>query len=461
MKRTIFYTLNTLLLVCLTALFAGCTGNDMDKSGLLMEGDDFITSFSINGTEGVIDNEARTIKVTLDPGTDLTALKPEFTLSPGAESNIAAGSTVNFTRPVTFKITNGNTFIDYVVTVSCYEAAIRTFTFTDAAGTKYPAVIDETDHTIKVDLPDGTDVRRLTVAYTLSEGAEATPATGSTLDFSNPVTFTVTNHGATTEYTATAVSTDMPVTAFIGTAATVDGLKDEEKAAARWMLANVPRARYISMADIRDGKVTLDPSEIKALWWHGDRDDWPSEAWDSKDKIKAYYANGGSLFLSRYACRYINDVYEIALDKKQPNAESKNQAATLLEAPLGFTVDKAEHPVFNGLSPVKDKPLYLLDAGNPTWNCRVDWNLWDYSADHSLASWEKGTGAIRLAYETDDSNKTAIVEFPARTATAGKVILVGTGAFEWSVTDDAHNKYAANRHTLAMNILRYLVGLNN
>lgn len=460
MIHKIYLTINTMLCCLLIGLLAGCDSNDMEKSGLSMDGEDFITAFSINKQPGVIDNEAKTIKVLLEPGTDLTKLVPEFTLSPGAESNIPSGSTIDFTMPVTFKITNGNTYVDYTVTVARYEARILTFTFTDASGNAYPGTIDETNHTIKVDLPDGTDVKRLTTTYTLSEGAQATPASGSVHDFSSPVVYTVTNHGEKVAYSVSAVSTDMPVTAFIGTAATVDGLKPEEKAAAEWMLANVPRSRYISMADIRDGKVTLDPTVIKGLWWHGDRNDWPSEAWDSKDQIKEYYANGGSLFLSRYACRYINDVYQISLDQKQPNAESVNPSATPLTAPLGFTVDNAEHAIFKGMSPVKDQPIYLLDKGNSTLNCRVDWNLYDYSADHSLASWEAGTGAKRLAYETDDSNKTAIVEFPARNAKAGKVILVGTGAFEWSVTSDATNPYAKNRTQLTMNILRYLVGLN-
>ena len=108
---------------------------------------------------------------------------------------------------------------------------------------------------------------------------------------------------------------------------------------------------------------------------------------------------------------------------------------------------------------MKEQPIYLLDKGNSTLNCRVDWNLYDYSADHSLESWEDGTGAKRLAYETDDSNNTAIVEFPARDTKAGKVILVGTGTFEWSVTSASQNPYAKNRTQLTMNILRYLVGL--
>lgn len=460
MIRRIYLSLTVLLVGGLMAFLAGCDNNDMDKGDLKMDGDAFITSFSINDSVGTIDQQARTIKVMLAPKTDLKKLVPVFTLSPGADSDIPGGSAVDFTAPVTFKVTNGNVYTAYTVTARCYEAKILTFTFTDRAGNNYPAVIDEENHKITVDLPDEADPGQLTASYTLSEGAEASPVSGITQDFSKPVVYTVTNHGDKAEYTVKAVATDMPVTAFIGTAATVDGLKSEEKAAAEWMLANVPRSRYISMLDIKDGKVVLDPSVIKALWWHGDDANWPSEAWDSRDKVKEYYANGGNLFLSRYACRYVNDVYQISLDMKQPNAESKNESASPLAQALGFTVDDAAHPIFKDLSPAKDQPVYLLDAGNSTYNCRVDWNLYDYSPDHSLASWEKGTGAKRLAYETDDSNKTAIVEFPARNPNSGKVILVGTGAFEWGVTADNANQYAKNRQTLTMNILRYLVGLN-
>lgn len=444
-------------MLCCAALVMAACASDMDGSSLDMSGEDFITSFSINGQEGEIDNEAKTVTVYLAAGTDLTALQPVFTLSEGAACNIASGSTVDFTSPVVFKVTNGNTYIDYTVTVSCYEAAVSAFALTDASGTKYEGEIDNEAKTITVYINPETDVTRLTLSYTLPDGATGSPASGSVVDLSQTVTLTVSNHGAETVYTVTAEVTGMPVTAFIGTASTVDGLKDEEKAAAEWMLANVPRARYIAMPDIISGAVTLDPTEVKALWWHLDDDTWPSQGWDSRDMIKDYYARGGSLLLSRYACKYINDVYLIALDMKEPNAQNKSDVASVLNDPLGFVVDDAGHPVFEGMNAVKDAPIYLIDAGLSSKNTQVDWNIWDYP-DHSLEGWETATGGKRLAYESDDSNKTAIVEFPARTATAGRVILVGTGGYEWNIGGDDANQYSANRTTLTMNILMYLTG---
>lgn len=446
------------MLLCMTLFTASCT-SEMDESGLSMDGDCYITSFTINGQQGDIDNVGKTVTVLLAPGTDLTSLRPEFTLSAGAVSDIASGSTVDFTMPVVFKITNGNTYLDYTVTARCYEALFTSFSLADASGTRYQGSIDNEAHTIVVYLPYGTDVTRLIPSYTVSEGATATPSQGAAIDFSSPVVFTVSNRGLDVPYTVTTIASDMPVTAFIGTATEVSLLKDEERAAAEWMLANVPRSVYIGMPDIISGAVQLDPSEIKVLWWHCDDDTWPSQGWDSREMIKDYYARGGSLLLSRYACKYINDVYQIAIDQREPNAQNKSDVASVLNDPLGFIVDAPEHPVFNGMDAAKDAPIYLIDAGIASKNTQVDWNIWDYP-DHSLTGWEQATGGRRLAYESDDSNKTAIVEFPARTASAGRVVLVGTGGYEWNIGNDDTNQYSYNRVTLTMNMLRYLAGMD-
>ncbi len=452
---------NNIFVFALAALFAmfasGCSDNDMDSSSLQMGGDDIITSFSINGKEGTIDNEKKTITLYLPAGTDLTNLVPEFTLSDGAMSDIPSGSAVNFTMPVVFKITNGNTYLDYTVTVKCFEAKITSLYLADMSGNRYEGTVDEAAKTISVYVSDGVDVSRLQIKYVLSDSAKASVSDGASLDFTEPVEITVTNDGVEAVYTITVISSDMPATAFIGTAATVDGLADEEKAAAEWMLANVPRSRYISMQDIISGNVVLDPTEIKAVWWHCDDNSWPSQGWDSREMIKAYYEEGGSLFLSRYAAKYINDVYQIAIDQKEPNVNTTGPSEQL-SSPSGFIVADASHPIFDGLNAENDAPVYIMDAGVTITNCLVAWNIWDYSDDHSLASWENGTGAKCLGYETDDSNKKSIVEFPARTSSRGRVICIGTKGFEWNVSVGSDNQYISNRNKLTLNVLNYLAG---
>lgn len=448
-----------LMLAFAAIITAGCSSNDMDDPTISTAGDDFITSFTINGQQGEIDNKAKTVSLWLEPGTDLTALKPVFTLSDGAKCNIESGSAVDFTMPVVFKITNGNTYIDYTVTVRTFDAQLLTLTLTDAAGNKYDASIDQAARTAEAYVSENTDLTRLYLSYTLSEGASADITEGTAADLSRPLTITISSHGLTAAYTVTAVQTDMPVTAFIGTAATVDGLKDEERAAARWMLDNVPRSVYISMQDLISGKQQLDPEVCKAVWWHCDDPSWPSQAWDSREAIKQYYAKGGSLLLSRYACRYVNDVYQIAVDQKQPNAESKNDAAVMTDSDLGFIVDRADHRLFSGMSAVKDRPIMLISAGMKTTNCCVCWNIYDYPG-HSLEGWQTATGGTRLAYQPDDSNKTAIVEFAPRSKQAGRVLLIGTGGYEWNIAGDGQNSYASNRKQLTLNALRYLCGMD-
>ena len=443
----------TLLLMALVWLAAGC--DDDNKSDLALNGENFITSFSVDGQEGEIDPIGKTIEVFMPIGTDLTALVPVFTLSEGAVSSIPAGSKVNFTAPVAYTITNGSTYLNYTVKVHCYEALITNFVVNDTEDNKYTGVIDEASKTIELYVPGKIDLTRLRVSYVLSKHAQAVPATNSVYDFTNPVTFTVTNHGAKSEYLVKVVASDMPVTAFMGTAATIDGLKDEEKAAAQWMLNTIPRSIYISMRDLMSGAVKLDPEECKAIWWHGDDTDWPSQAWDSREAVKEYYQNGGSLLLSRYAIRYINDVYQIAKNQQGPNAEG-GESIEQLPNPAGFKIGDATHALFSGLEKDNEN-VYLISAGLATTNRAVQWNVTtgDYTG---LADWGTKTGAVALAYDVNDSNLVPIAEFPARSKGAGKVICIGSPAFEWNLKGT--NASENNRNQLVKNAINYLIGFN-
>lgn len=445
--------INTVLLLAVLWLAAGC--DDDNKSGLALNGENFITSFTIDGQEGEIDQIGKTIEVFMPVGTDLAALTPAFTLSEGAVSNIPSGSTVNFIAPVVYTITNGSTYLNYTVKVRCYEALITSFVVNDADDNKYTGVIDEASKTIELYVPGKVDLTRLRVNYVLSKHAQAVPATNSVYDFTSPVTFTVTNHGAKSEYLVKVVASDMPVTAFMGTAATVDDLKDEEKAAAQWMLNNIPRSIYVSMRDLISGAVKLDPEACKAIWWHGDDGNWPSQAWDSREAVKAYYQNGGNLLLSRYAIRYINDVYQIAKNQQGPNAEG-GEAIEQLPNPGGFKIGDATHSLFSGLEKDNEK-VYLISAGLATTNHAVQWNVTtgDYAG---LDDWSAKTGAVALAYDVNDGNLVSMAEFPARSKGAGKVICIGSAAFEWNLKGT--NASENNRHQLVKNAINYLIGFN-
>ena len=62
-------------------------------------------------------------------------------------------------------------------------------------------VINEKTKTIKVVVPDGTDLSKLNPSIDLPPGAVMTPAITSNMDFRNPIEFTVVNGSRYTKYT--------------------------------------------------------------------------------------------------------------------------------------------------------------------------------------------------------------------------------------------------------------------
>ena len=82
------------------------------------------TSFSIpDQVSATIDAESYAIQVWMEEGTDLSALKPSFTVSEGAQVFVGdveqvSGTTVNdFTEDVTYTVVNGDDSQDWVVSV--------------------------------------------------------------------------------------------------------------------------------------------------------------------------------------------------------------------------------------------------------------------------------------------------------------------------------------------------------
>ena len=67
-----------------------------------------------------IDVEAHNIEITVESSANLSALRPEITLSQGAISNPQSGEIVNFTNPVIYKVTSENReeVVEWTVTVT-------------------------------------------------------------------------------------------------------------------------------------------------------------------------------------------------------------------------------------------------------------------------------------------------------------------------------------------------------
>ena len=193
------------------AVMVGCGyANNTGYSGTItleydVTGQAVIAAFDVIGIPAVIDQNAKTIAVTVPYGTDITALTPTFTLSSGACDRDNGGPTsYNFTNPVVYTVTDGAIVNPYTVTVSVTPASsakdILAFGILN-----YPAVISGT--TITWNLPIGTDLTTLAPDYTVSQFAGGSPLTGIAPNFAttNPQTYTITaQDGSTKAYTVTA-----------------------------------------------------------------------------------------------------------------------------------------------------------------------------------------------------------------------------------------------------------------
>lgn len=165
---------------------------------------DFKT-FKIGDYVGTVDTTNATVAISVPYGTDVSAAVAEFTFV-NSKSTAKVGSTAqesgvttnDFSSPVTYIITaeDGTTTKNYVVTVTELantEAKITAYSLASVDG-----VIDETNHTIAVEVPKDTDVTALAATFTLSAQATAkigddAQTSGTTEnDFTNPVTYIIT-----------------------------------------------------------------------------------------------------------------------------------------------------------------------------------------------------------------------------------------------------------------------------
>ena len=169
-----------------------------------------ITSFTFPGI-GNATILGTNVSITVPYSTNVEALAPTY-VHTGASSTPVSGSTQNFSMPQTYTITAGNaSTANYTVTVTkaLISAACDILSFTLGS---YSSSIVGTNVTLYV--PPGTDVTNLSPTFTLSPFATASPVSGSTRDFTNPVSYVVTaENGSTTQtYSVTVAQTNFWIT---------------------------------------------------------------------------------------------------------------------------------------------------------------------------------------------------------------------------------------------------------
>lgn len=104
-----------------------------------------ITAFSVLGVDGVINQSAGTITVTLPAGTNVTAVAPSVTVTAGAVVSPVPGEVVNLTVPVVYTVTLGEETSRYTVTVT-FERSVSQQLW-DELGNNSDVADHQTSHT--------------------------------------------------------------------------------------------------------------------------------------------------------------------------------------------------------------------------------------------------------------------------------------------------------------------------
>jgi hypothetical protein len=449
------------LILALLFMMTACE-DSFENGGFDVNSPSNVISFKLNGTAGEIDQKTGKINVTMPYGSDITAVIPQVVLEEGATSKLDLTTPINFTNPVKFRVINGNLFKDYTVTVTILSP-IKSFVINGVSAT-----INDVNKTITMTLPENTSLTALQPVIELTNGVSISPASGATVNFTNPVIFVVTSNGKSVNYTA---NVGVPVAgltvAFLGTAATRSGITNmDEVTASNWLFANFPGAKYISFESVLNG---ANLSDVDVIWWHFDSaTNLPSVAYNPvvTAALKSFRTNGGNLLLTSFASQYV-DALGIVPSGKGPNNVFGDFP------PNGFVdgnswgmsfVGHENHPIFQGLTTFEAGKANLLQSGTFRLNHTAWWFLPDWGGYVNGAGWRTQTGGINLASEAWDNNldgRVTIAEFP-NSGTDKNVIVISMGAYDWynetnsSGVPSQANEFIGNIKLLTQNSINYL-----
>ncbi len=452
--------------ICVICGLWACS--DDNVSDLQLKGDCMVETISLDNYEGTIDLASRTITVRLPEVYETSSMRiTSLGISNGASCNVSLGENLNMDEAKVITVRNGDVFLNWTLVVLHDEARISQFVVNDI----YQGAIDQDTKTITIYVPASVDITALVPTITYSVNATITPASGVAQDFSEPVTYVVTNNSAQSTYTVNVIAIEKPAALFVGSAATMNDLDPEAKAACQWMLGNINNSLYASFADLRAG--TLDLSDCKVIWWHWHVDGGvdghdvfaakATDALETKNQLRSFYENGGALFLTRYATNLPSFIGVTGDDEwTTPNNcwGQDESSAELCGGPWSFRMfeGQSEHPLWQNLV-AGDNPneVYCTDAGYHITNSTAQYHIGtDWGGYDNHAAWETRTGGKILGVGGDG----AVVawEYPAHDGKGG-IICIGSGCYDWySYTYEAGytEKFHKNIEIITQNAFNHL-----
>ena len=174
---------------------------DVEITGEVIPFEGGITSFSVFGFDGLIDQINHTISVVIPKLGDITNIAPEIEWS-GKYISPAEDARVDFTSPVVYTVTkDDDTTVDYTVSVnqSTYTMRLYEFELNGVAGK-----INHSTRQVIVELPAETDLSAVVPTSIVYSAEGITPAEDAAQDFRAPVVYTLSTAGIqSVQYTVT------------------------------------------------------------------------------------------------------------------------------------------------------------------------------------------------------------------------------------------------------------------
>lgn len=450
----------TLLFIFSLILLASCSG--FHPSNLQLDGDCMVEKIVLNDTfPGRVYLKARAVEFVLPEiySSDSMTIT-ELAISKGATASLAAGEQLNLREPRLLRVTNGDTYIDWVLRTRNEEAEILKFTINGI----YTGIINK-KREILVYIPESENIKALVPTAVLSEDATISPALGVATDFSSKVTYTVTNGSAQHQYTVEVIQVDKPEALFVSSAATMAELEPEEYTACMLMLKNVPNSLYASFDDLRTGSVDI--SACQVIWWHFHRDDgvnnqasfetFGKAALDCKTVLQDFVNGGGSLLLTRYATHLpaylsIGGAAATGLIVNNCWGGKENDAETTTGR-WSFASDDMTHPIYQDLVDVSGNDIPMCEAGYRITNSTAQWHIGsDWGGIPTRDAFTSQTGATILGHGGD-----AIVAWEwKRSAQNGGILCIGSGCLDFYSVDEVYDGCHSNVDKITLNAINYL-----
>lgn len=204
-------------------VLASCSKDDDNDNSAAKSDAKAITAFTFAAADNdalsedvkaAIDEDKKTITAEVPFSTDVTALEPTIAVSEKATVSPENKVAKDFTETVEYTVTaEDGSEAKYAVTVAVAKSdakQIMTFSFlakdNESLSEDIEGEVDESNLTVKVEVPFGTKTSELVPTIVTSLGSTVSPDNGAVKDFSEVIEYTVTAEDAsTTKYTITVV----------------------------------------------------------------------------------------------------------------------------------------------------------------------------------------------------------------------------------------------------------------